>query len=126
MGARFAADAVLMMHGAFIAFVIVGGVLVWRWPRIAYVHIAVAAWGTWVMVSGTICPLTPLENELRVAAGLAGYEGGFIDHYVTGVIYPAGLTRPVQIALGAGVVGYNALVYGLAWRHRRKAGTKNR
>ncbi|MBJ7264544.1 MAG: DUF2784 domain-containing protein [Burkholderiaceae bacterium] len=126
MGARFAADAVLLAHGAFIAFVIVGGVLVWRWPKIAYMHIAAVIWGTWVMVSGTICPLTPLENALRMAAGRSGYEGGFIEHYVTSAIYPAGLTRSVQIALGTGVVAFNALVYGLAWRRRRKARTENR
>ena len=120
MAARYAADAVLMVHGAFILFVIFGGLLACRWPRLRAWHLAGAAWGAWAMLSGWVCPLTPLENQLRLAAGQAGYAGGFIEHYVARAIYPDGLSRGVQVALGIGVVGLNLLVYGLAWRRRAR------
>lgn len=118
---RLAADAVLVFHGLFILFVIFGALLaLWR-PRLAWVHVAAALWGASVMLSGMICPLTPLENSLRVAGGQAGYQGGFIEHYITAIIYPAGLTRAVQVALGATVIGINALIYGYVWSRRRRS-----
>ncbi|SEA15074.1 DUF2784 domain-containing protein [Variovorax sp. YR216] len=108
---RLLADAVLLLHGAFILFVLAGGALVWRWPRLAWLHLPAVAWAIWIEGSGGICPLTPLENEFRHAAGLAGYGGGFIEHYLLAAIYPDGLTRGMQIGLGAFVALLNLTVY---------------
>lgn len=112
----WAADAVLLLHLLFIVFVLLGGLLVWRWPRLAWLHLPAAGWAVvveWLLLQ---CPLTPLENALRQAAGQAGYDGGFIAHYLLPLIYPAGLTAAQQIWLGAVVLLLNALVYALLWR----------
>jgi hypothetical protein len=117
----FLADVLLVLHGLFILFVLVGGALVWRWPRLAWLHLPAVAWAAWVAWAGWICPLTPMENELRRAAGQAGYSGGFIEHYLLGMIYPQGLTRGVQIGLGVFVAALNLGVYGWllrGWRRR--------
>ena len=117
---RLLADAVLVLHGLFIAFALLGGLtLLWR-RAMAALHLPAIAWGAYVMLSGRICPLTPLENALRRAAGEAGYAGGFVEHYLAAAIYPAGLTRPAQVALGAAFVACNLGIYaGVAWRLRR-------
>jgi hypothetical protein len=120
MSNRILADALLVLHGLFILFVLAGGVWVWRWPRLAWLHLPAVAWAAWVAWAGWICPLTPLENTLRRAAGQAGYEGGFIEHYLLGMIYPEGLTRGVQIGLGLGVALLNITVYVLLIRARRR------
>ena len=117
---RWLADGVALFHAAFVLFVILGGLLVLRWPRIAWLHVPAAIWGVLIEYSGWICPLTPLENTLRERAGQAGYSGGFIEHYVLGALYPAGLTRGVQFVLGAVVVIINGLVYGSLWMRRRR------
>ena len=114
-----AADAVLVVHFAFVGFVVLGGLLVLRWPRLAWVHVPVALYGAAIEFLGFICPLTPLEVWLRQRGGEAGYTGGFIDHYVTAALYPEGLTRSVQLALGALVLLLNAAVYAMVWRRRR-------
>jgi hypothetical protein len=116
---RVAADLVLVVHAAFVAFVVLGGILVLRWPRLVWVHLPVALYGAVIEFLGFICPLTPLENSLRVRGGEAGYSGDFIDHYITAAIYPDGLTRPMQLALGAGVLLLNAAIYAAVWRRRR-------
>lgn len=116
MAYRLAADTVLLAHAAFVVFVVLGGLLAWRWRRAAVLHLPAAAWGAWIEFSGGICPLTPLENRLRHAAGQAGYEGGFVEHYLLALIYPEGLTREVQIALGVAVIVINAAVYGVLVR----------
>src|SRR4026207_1701633 len=90
---RLLADAVLIVHLAFIAFVVLGGLLVLRWPRVAWVHPPPAAWGAWIEFSGRICPLTPLEVGLRARGGAAAYSGGFLGHYITGALYPEGRGR---------------------------------
>jgi len=108
---RAAADIVLVLHLAFMLFVIFGGVLVLRWPRLAWVHIPVAIYGATIEFVGFVCPLTPLENALRHAGGQAGYAGGFIDHYVTATLYPTGLTRAIQLWLGLAVLTLNGAVY---------------
>ncbi len=113
------ADATVVAHVSFIVFVVTGGFLVLRWPRVAWVHLPLAAWGAWVEFGNRVCPLTPLENHFRARAGEAGYEGGFIEHYLLGILYPAGLTREVQLLLGTGVVLVNLAVYGWVWRRRR-------
>jgi hypothetical protein len=116
-----AADLLVVLHLSFILFVAVGGLFALRWPRLAWAHLPSAAWGALIELRGWICPLTPLENSLRRSAGEAVYENGFIDHYVVPLVYPPGLTREVQIALGIAVLGVNALVYGaLLLRHRRR------
>jgi hypothetical protein len=113
------ADAVLGTHVAFVVFVVAGGILVVRWPRAAWIHVPCALWGALVEVAGWICPLTPLEVSLRRRAGEAGYAEGFLEHYVTPVLYPAGLTREIQVLLGVLVVILNVAVYAWAWRRRR-------
>jgi hypothetical protein len=115
------ADLVLGAHVAFVAFVVAGGLLVLRWPRAAWAHLPCALWGAWVEVAGWICPLTPLEVDLRGRAGEAGYPGGFLEHYVTPLLYPAGLTREIQIGLGIAVVVVNVVVYAWVWRRWRAA-----
>ena len=112
------ADAVVLLHAAFVAFVAGGGLLVWRWPRLAWVHLPALVWGVGVEWSGAVCPLTPLEIWLRQRAGEAGYQGDFIDHYVMPLLYPAGLTRARQLGLGAAVLLLNLAVYG--WRFRTR------
>ncbi|MEW5891833.1 MAG: DUF2784 domain-containing protein [Pseudomonadota bacterium] len=111
------ADLVLLAHLGFIAFVGAGGLLVARWPRLAWLHLPAVAWGAAVEIANLSCPLTPLENRLRQAAGEAGYAGDFIGHYLLGLIYPEGLTRPVQIGLGLLAIGLNLVIY--AWLIRR-------
>lgn len=118
---RLLADAVVLVHGLFILFVIAGGLLALRWPRLAWLHLPAAAWGALVELRHWICPLTPLENHLRRAAGEAGYAGGFVEQYLIPLIYPAGLTPQVQVWLGIAVLLINALVYLavlLRWRRR--------
>jgi uncharacterized membrane protein YhhN len=125
MTARILADVLVGIHFLFVAFVVGGGFLAWRWRRIAWVHIPVAIWGALIEFAGWICPLTPLENSLRRAAGDAGYAGGFIEHYVIPVVYPAGLTRGIQLSLGIGVVVINVIAYGgLVKGHRHSRSPK--
>lgn len=116
------ADAVLLAHAAFVAFVVLGGLLVLRWPRLAWVHLPVVAWGAGIEFTGGICPLTPLENHLRALAHQQGYAGGFVEHYVFGLLYPEGLTRDVQVALGLGVLALNTALYARLWYRHRQAG----
>lgn len=116
---RIGADLVVLAHLAFVVFVVVGGFLVLRWPRLIYLHIPAALWGAWIEFAGWICPLTPWENALRRMAGDAGYAGGFIEHYLVSVLYPRGLTTQIQILLGAAVVAVNVVAYTLYWRLRR-------
>jgi hypothetical protein len=116
---RVAADLVLLAHLAFVLFVVFGGLLALRWWRVAWIHIPVALYGATIEFVGFVCPLTPLENSLRLRGGEAGYQGGFIDHYITATIYPSGLTRQVQLWLGVGVLVLNAIVYSLWLRRRR-------
>ena len=122
---RAAADFVLILHFGFVLFVVCGGLLVLRWPRMAWVHIPVALYGAIIEFVGFVCPLTPLEIWFRQHGGEAGYRGGFIEHYVTAMIYPSGLTRAIQLWLGAGVLLLNGIVYGIwlarRWAHRRNA-----
>jgi hypothetical protein len=114
------ADLLVILHLVFIVFVITGGFLALRWPRLIWAHVPCALWGATIEFTGWICPLTPLENRLRRAAGAQGYEGGFIDHYIVPVVYPAGLTHDMQVWLGFGVVVLNLVAYGLLWRQRRR------
>lgn len=116
----FAAGLIVVVHVVFVAFVALGGLLVLRWPRVAWVHLPAAAWGALIEFQGWVCPLTPLEQRLWEQAGRDGYEGGFIDHYLVPVLYPTGLTRETQITLGLMVVVINLAVYGIAWRRAKR------
>jgi hypothetical protein len=120
--ASLLADLVLAGHTAFVVFVVTGGLLALRWPRVAWVHVPCVLWGAWVEVAGRVCPLTPLEISFRRAAGEAGYSEGFLEHYVEPILYPAGLTREIQVGLGIAVVALNLVVYAWAWRRRRRSG----
>lgn len=118
---RLLADLVVTLHFLFIVFVALGGLLALRWRWFPWLHLPAAAWGGFVEVSGRICPLTPLENRLRRAAGGSGYESDFIEHYLFPMIYPAGLTREIQMALAAILVVLNVVIYAVVWRSRRQA-----
>ena len=119
--ASWAADAVLVMHALFIAWVVLGWLAVWRRPWLAWLHLPCAAWGVAIEWSGGICPLTPLEWRLRELAGQVPGQGGFIDHYLTAAIYPEGLTREWQWALGSAVLLLNAGAYAcIVVRARRR------
>lgn len=118
---RVLADFVVVIHLAFVLFVVAGGLLVLRRPRLAWLHVPAAAWGALIEFAGWICPLTPLENRLRRLGGEAGYPGGFVEEYLLGILYPSGLTRTHQLVLGALVLALNLTVYGwlLVRRHAR-------
>ena len=120
MAYHILADLVVGLHALFVAFVLVGGLLVLRWSWVAVLHLPAAIWGALIEFKGWICPLTPLENSLRAAAGEAGYQGGFIEHYLLPVLYPAGLTHEVQLVLGSVVIAVNLVVYGLLLARRRQ------
>jgi hypothetical protein len=121
MAASLLADAVVVLHLAFVAFAVAGGLLVLRWRWVALLHLPALAWAAFVEFSGRTCPLTPLENALRAAAGAAAYEGGFVEHYLLPMLYPAELTREVQLLLGTGLLVLNVAVYAVvAWQARRR------
>jgi hypothetical protein len=125
---RLLADSVLVFHLGFVVFVLVGGLLVARRPAAAWLHLPAAGWGVLVQFGGWICPLTPLENHLRMLGGQAGYSGGFVEYYLLSVLYPDGLTRGIQLVLSLCVLTINLGVYGYLlcrggqrWRASRTA-----
>jgi len=118
---RLLAGAVVVVHLGFVLFVAAGGLLVWRWRRWAWAHLPALAWGVWIELSGGICPLTPLENELRQLGGEAAYGGDFVGHYLLPVLYPEGLDRGIQAALAAAVLALNAAVYWRVLRRPRRS-----
>lgn len=115
------ADLIVLVHLAFVVFVVAGGALAFRWPWAAWVHLPAAAWGALIEFQNWICPLTPLEVALRRRAGEAGYAGGFVEEYLLPVLYPGAMTREIQVALGVLVLVVNAGIYAavLLRRHRR-------
>ena len=116
------ADLVVVIHFAFVFFSVLGALLAIRWRRIIYLHLPAAVWAAWIEFSGRICPLTPLENWLRLKGGGAGYSGDFIGHYLLPILYPSGLTRKVQFVLGGVVVGLNIIIYGYILFARKRRG----
>ena len=112
-------DLVVLLHLVFVLFVLAGGFLALRWPRLVRLHLPAAAWGAIVEFSGSVCPLTPMENWLRTRAGGVAYETDFIRHYGLPILYPADLTRDVQIVQGLIVIIVNGAVYALLWRKYR-------
>jgi hypothetical protein len=115
------ANVVVLIHAAFVVFVVLGGLLVLRWPRLIWLHVPAAVWGVLVEFTGWICPLTPLENRLRASAGQAGYRGDFIAHYVLPALYPDALTRRDQLVLGGIALAINVAIYALVFRRQRRS-----
>lgn len=113
-----AADLVFVLHLLFVLAVMFGCLLVWRWPRLAWVHLPIVTWGFTVTVTGMTCPLTPLEKELLVLAGQQGYQGSFIGNYLVPIIYPKGLTPEVRMIFSVAIAVINIAVYYLLWRKR--------
>jgi hypothetical protein len=120
MAYALAAVLVPAFHLAFVLFVVFGAVLVLRRPRLAWLHLPAAAWGVFIELTGRGCPLTLLENLLRLRAGLEGYAEGFLEHYILWLLYPDGLTRTVQWVLAGIVLGVNGVLYASIWRRRRR------
>jgi hypothetical protein len=115
-----AADILLVVHLAFIIFVMLGGLLLLKWTWVGYLHLPAVAWATLLELYGWICPLTPLEQQFRALAGESGYSGGFVQHYLLPIIYPAGLTREVQAILAASVIATNLVIYTVIYvKYRR-------
>jgi len=118
---RIFADIVVWIHLAFVIFVVAGAALVIWWRPMLWLHLPAVFWTIWIELTGGICPLTPLENWLRMRAGQGGYRGDFVEHYLMPVLYPVGLTRNKQILLGLIVIMINAAFYGhIIFRHRRR------
>ena len=113
MSAWIAADFVVALHLAFVVFVVLGGLLTWRNPALAWLHLPAAAWGAYAEMTATVCPLTPLENALRASGGATGYSDSFVEHYLMPLLYPAGLTSSDQRWLGAIVIGINVVIYAI-------------
>ena len=111
------ADLMLLLHAAFILFVVFGGLLIFWRRGLAWFHVPCAVWGTLIELQGWVCPLTYLENDLRAAANTSDYAGGYIDHYLIPLVYPSGLTTDAQILLGLAVLFINAIIYTLVWRN---------
>jgi hypothetical protein len=117
---RWLAELVVVAHAAFVVFAVLGGCLVlWR-PWVAWLHIPAFAWAVFIEYAGWVCPLTPLENALRVRAGVTPYSGGFVEHYVLRALYPSGLTRGIQLLLGSLVLGVNLAAYAMVLARRRR------
>ena len=115
------ADFLVLLHLLFVVFVVAGGFLLLRWPKIAWLQVPAAVWGAYIEFSSGICPLTPLENHLRALGGEAGYSVSFVERYLMPILYPANLTVPIQIVLGGLVVAVNLAAYALtyrAWKRR--------
>lgn len=114
------ADVVVLIHLAFILFVVLGAFLVWRFPRLIWLHLPAVIWAVLIELIGFVCPLTPLENHLRRLSGETGYQGGFIEHYLLPIIYPDELSRGLQIWLAVVVVAINVFAYTVLRRRRRR------
>lgn len=122
---KFLADVVVGLHFSFVLFVVLGGLLVLRWPRVAYLHIPAAIWGVAIELAGWICPLTPLENSLRRQAGSGGYSGGFIEHYILPLLYPSAMSRGLQLLLGFLVIAVNLTIYRYVLSRSRQGVARN-
>ncbi len=115
-----AADALVILHLAFIVFVMLGGLLLLKWRWLIFLHLPAVVWGTLVELRGWLCPLTPLEQHFRTLAGETGYSDGFVQHYLLPLIYPAGLTRDVQTILAVVVLATNLVIYAVVYvKYRR-------
>lgn len=118
---RVLADVVVLVHVAFVLFVVFGGSLALRWKRLVWIHVPAAIWGALIEFAGWVCPLTPLENRLRVLGGGEAYDTGFVEHYVVPLLYPRDLTRSWQIALGLGALLINLGIYTFVIARARRS-----
>ena len=114
------ADLLVVVHLAFVAFVILGGLAARWWAWVVWLHLPAVFWGVGIEWMGGTCPLTPLESWLRIRAGEAAYETDFVARYLLPLLYPAGLTRTTQLTLGTAALTVNVLIYGLLWRRRSR------
>jgi hypothetical protein len=112
------ANLVVLLHFTFVLFVLFGGLLTVKWPRVVWIHGPALLWGCIVEFTGTVCPLTPLESQLRMQGGEAGYEGDFVSRWLLPILYPESLTPSIQLALGAFVLVLNVAIYTWIWRRR--------
>jgi len=112
------ADMVLLLHASFVLFVVLGGLAVLRWQRLAWLHLPASVWGAVIEAGGCICPLTSLENHLRRMGGGAGYSATFVERYLDPLLYPLGLTRHTQLVFGISALLINLAVYTRLWSHR--------
>jgi hypothetical protein len=119
---RLFANLVLIVHLAFVLFVLLGSFITLRWSKLTWFHLAAVLWGALTEFAGIVCPLTPLEVTLRQHGGEAGYDAGFIEHYVSALLYPAGLTRTLQIWLGFAALLPNILIYSYILVRKRRSG----
>ena len=117
------ADMVVLVHALFVCFVVAGGLAVFRWPRLVWLHLPAAIWGVAIELTGGVCPLTFLENRLRLLGGEAGYGGTFIQQYLEPLLYPLGLTLPAQVLLGLAALAVNIAIYARLWRIGGRSGT---
>jgi hypothetical protein len=108
---RLAANLVLLLHFAFVVLAVFGGLCVLISPRWAWFHVPIVVWSSVVNLAGWTCPLTPLENRFRASASGAGYEGGFVQHYIGSVVYPKGMPRRLELIAGVSVALWNAMLY---------------
>jgi hypothetical protein len=124
MAYNLLADGVVLIHLAFVLFAVLGALLIIRWRKVLWLHLPAAVWAAWIEFSGKICPLTPLENWLRMQGGGSGYAGDFVGHYLLPILYPSGLTPKVQFILGGVVIGVNLIIYGYVFFIRKSKGGK--
>jgi Protein of Unknown function (DUF2784) len=117
---QFLADMVLLAHLVFVVFVLLGGLLLLRWPRLIWLHIPAMMWTVFVEVTAWVCPLTPLENYFRELAGGNVYQGEFIARYLLPLFYPAGLTPAIQLLLAGVVIVFNTIIYTVMIRVRKR------
>jgi hypothetical protein len=117
---RILADFVVVFHGAYVVFVVLGALLALKWPKVLWVHAPAAIWGVLIEYAGWVCPLTPLENRLRALAGEAGYSGDFIEHYILRALYPHGLTPTVRYTLATFALVVNVIAYTIVIKKRRR------
>ena len=116
----FLADAVVVLHVAFVLIVVFGGLVVWRWPWFAWLHLPATVWGVGIEWVGAICPLTLLEHWLRQQANEVAFEGTFVEQYILPWLYPENLTRPIQIGLGCFVLAVNVVAYSMLIQKRHR------
>ena len=124
MAYNLLADVVVLIHLAFVLFAVLGALLIIRWRKVLWLHLPAAVWGGLIEFTAAPCPLTPLENWLRMQGGGSGYAGGFVGHYLMPILYPSGLTPKVQFILGGVVIGVNLIIYGYVFFTRRPIGGK--
>jgi hypothetical protein len=108
---RLFAELVVVIHFAFVAFVVLGGFLILWWRKVIWLHVPAVLWSAWIELSGGICPLTPLENWFWIQGGQASYPDDFVGNYILPLIYPEGLSGEIQVLLAVIVIFVNVMIY---------------